>query len=181
MKTAVLALLLLATALPVSAEIYKCRLPNGKTEIANTPCPSGSGTLTVRPDEPVPEASRQQAERDVERMRGYVEKREAAQRAEAAAERQERASQQQNSSPARTPRNYGSAEECLRDVGQMALEATQRAQMEAECRSIVRPQTVYVPVAIPVYPQRMHIHPPPAPPKAAPASAPKISMPPPKN
>jgi hypothetical protein len=180
MKTAAIALLLLAIALPASAEIYKCRLPNGKTEIANVPCPSGSGTITVRPDEPVPEASRQQAERDVERMRGYVEKREAAQRAEVAAERQERASQQQSSSPSRTPRNYGSAEECLRDIGQMALEATQRAQMEAECRNIVRPQTVYVPVAVPVYPQRTHIHPPPAP-KAAPPSAPKISMPPPKN
>jgi hypothetical protein len=25
------------------AEIYKCRLPNGKVEISNSPCPGGSG------------------------------------------------------------------------------------------------------------------------------------------
>ena len=62
-----LAGLLFSTA--AGAEIYKCRLPSGKVEISNTPCPSGSGTVTVRPDDNVPEASRQQAERDVERMR----------------------------------------------------------------------------------------------------------------
>lgn len=141
---------------PASAEIYKCRLPNGKTEISNSPCPGGSGTLTVRPDETVPEANRQQAERDVERMRNFVEKRENAQRAEIAAERQ--AQSQKQSGTATPPRSYGDPDACLREVAQRALEATQRAQMEAECRNLVRPpdppQTIYVPVygAPPIYP-----------------------------
>lgn len=163
-----LAALLLAQ--PASAEIYKCRQPNGKMEISNVPCPSGSDTVTVRPDETVPEASRQQAERDVERMRNYVEKREAAQRADEAAERQEQASQRSSSTSSRTPRAYGSADECLRDLDQMALEATQRARMDAECRSIVNPQTVYLPLLVPTHPHRIHPHP--APKKEAPAAAP---------
>ena len=165
--------LLLLPSLPLtaSAEIYKCRLPNGKTEIANTPCASGSGTVTVRPDDHVSEASRLQAERDVERMRHYVEKREAIQQAEEAAERQERNRQQQAVAASRPSRQYNSAEECRRDLDQMALEATQRALMEAECQGIARPQTVYVPVAVPTYPYPRHVHTerPPAPKAAAPS------------
>jgi hypothetical protein len=116
------------------AEIYKCRLPNGKTEISNAPCPNGSGTLAVRPDETVSETNRQQAERDVERMRNYVDKRENAQRADAAAERQA-----QNQRQSAAARRYGDPEACLRDVAQQALEATQRAQLEAECHSMIKP------------------------------------------
>ena len=37
-----LAGLLLAQS--AGAEIYKCRLPNGKVEISNSPCPGDSGT-----------------------------------------------------------------------------------------------------------------------------------------
>jgi len=178
LRTLITVAALISLPAPASAEIYKCRLPNGNTEIANVPCPSGSGTVTVRPDEPVSEASRRQAEREVERMRDYVEKREAVQRAEEKAEREEQAvSQRQSSSASRTPRNYGSAEECLRDVAQMALEITQRAQMEADCRSIVKPQTVYLPVGVPYYPPRpQQVHPEPAP-KPTPPSASKISAP----
>jgi hypothetical protein len=178
LRTLIMTATLVSLTAPASAEIYKCRLPNGTTEISNVSCPSGSGTVTVRPDEPVSEASRRQAERDVDRMRDYVEKREAIQRAEEKAERDEQAvSQRQSSSVTRTPRNYGSAEECLRDVAQMTIETTQRAQMEADCRSIAKPQTVYVPVAVPYYPPRpQQVHPEPAP-KPAPPSAPKISAP----
>ena len=167
-------LLLPTLPLTASADIYKCRLPSGKTEISNVPCTTGSGTLTVRPDEHVSEASRLQAERDVERMRSYVEKREAVQRAEEASERQERNNQQQAINASRAPRSYGSAEECRRDIDQMTLEATQRARMEAECQAIARPQTVYLPVVVPAYPQRGHREPP-RPPKAPPPSAPRIS------
>ncbi len=66
-----LAGLLLAQS--AGAEIYKCRLPGGKVEISNSPCPGGSGTVAVRPEEAVSEANRQQAERDVARMRNFVE------------------------------------------------------------------------------------------------------------
>ncbi|MBS1144352.1 MAG: hypothetical protein H6R14_1758 [Proteobacteria bacterium] len=178
-----LALALLALSPLAGADIYKCRLPNGSTEISNTPCPTGSGTITSRPDERVSEASRRQAEQEVEKMRLFVEKREAAQRAEEAAEREERAaSQRQSNSVSRTPRQYGSQDECLRDLEQMALESAQRAQMEADCRAIARPQTIYVPVPVPAYPTHRphHVEPPlqpkPAPKPAAP-SAPQISAP----
>lgn len=168
---------------PAAAEIYKCRLPNGKTEISNSPCPGGSGTVTVRPDESVPEANRQQAERDVERMRNFVEKRENAQRADIAAERQAQSQKQASTPP--PPRNYGDPDACLREVAQRALEATHRAQMEAECRNLVRPpdppQTIYVPVygAPPVYPgfprPLPHPRPPtPQPPVTAPPSGPSM-------
>jgi len=170
--------LLISLPAPASAEIYKCRLQNGTTEISNAPCPIGSGTVMVRPDEPVSEASRRRAERDVERMRDYVEKREAVQRSEQKAEREEQAaSQQQNDSTSRSPRIYGNADDCLRDVAQMALDATQRIQMETECRSIVNPQTVYVPVAVPYYPTPHPHHKAPQPaPKVSPPSEPKISL-----
>ena len=159
--------ILIATlALPATAEIYKCRLPDGKTEIANTPCPSGSATVTVRPSEPVSESSRQQAERDVERMRDYVERREAAQRADTRAERQERASPPQP--VASPPRTYGDPDACLRDLDQQVLEATQRAYLEAECRRLIRPPTSTVQQPVPVYapyvPYGMPHHPP-APPR----------------
>ena len=161
-------------AQPAGAEIYKCRLADGKTEISNAPCPSGS-TLSVRPDEAVPEANRQQAERDVQRMRSYVEKREASQRADEAAERQERAIQRQ-SATSTPPRTYGDPAACLRDLSQQALEASQRAQLEAECRNLVRPpDTTLQPVYVPIYggPPRHHDHfhpqPKPAPPPAAPS------------
>ena len=163
---------------PAGAEIYKCRLPNGKTEISNSPCPGGSGTLAVRPDEAVSETNRQQAERDVERMRNYVEKRENTQRADIAAERQ--LQNQKQAATVNPPRNYGDPDACLRDVAQRALEANQRAQMEAECRNLVRPpdppQTVHVPVYVapPVYPHHPHSpHPQPQPkPPQPPVTAP---------
>ena len=177
---------------PAMAEIYKCRLPGGKTEISNTPCPRGSDTLTARPDEAVPEASRQQAERDVERMRSYVEKREASQRAESEAERQA------NRPPAGQPaRRYGDAAACLEQVRQQVLEAGQRAALEAECRNLqpapaAAQPPAYGPLYVPAYgpsqppthrpgyprhvPESPH---PPAPPRSAtPAGPPVIICPP---
>jgi hypothetical protein len=164
-------LLTLLLPLMATADIYKCRLPNGKLEISNTPCPTGSGTVTVRPEEKVPDAARQQAERDVERMKEYVDKREAAQRADEAAAREERASQRQGAAAGLPPRQYGDPAACLRALDQQALEANQRSQLEAECRSLVKPsaevQPVYVPIVSPPH-FRPH-RPPPPPPPARPA------------
>ncbi|MBS1142003.1 MAG: hypothetical protein H6R13_3456 [Proteobacteria bacterium] len=181
-KTPFILLVAALLAQPAIAEIYKCRLPNGKTEISNAPCASGT-TVTARPDEAVPEATRQQAERDVERMRNYVDKREAAQRAEEAAERQERASQRQaaTSAPSRT---YGDPAACLRDLSQQALEASQRAQLEAECRGLIRPpETIQQPVYVPIYggPHRPHHYQPPPPKPAPQPPAPSIIMCPPNG
>lgn len=140
-----LGLLIALLALPTHADIYKCRLANGRTEISNTPCPSGSGTLAVRPDEPVSEQSRQQAEREVERMRSFVDQREAAQRRDDAAERQTAAQQ----------RVYQSAsmDECLRELDLNPVAPSRRAELEAICRAKARnqPTPVPVPVPVPVY------------------------------
>lgn len=174
-------LLALTLSLPVAADIYKCRLANGQTEISNTPCAAGA-TLKTRPEERVSEADRQQAERDLERMRDYIDKREAAQRAESAGDlERQRLQASQRASPPTATGNYSNADECLRDVAQMALGATQRAQLEAECRQIAPRAPTAIsspyPVVVPVYvtpPPMPH----PKPPKRQepPPEAPKMSI-----
>ncbi len=141
-------LLLALVTLPVQADIYKCRLANGRTEISNSPCPSGSGTLTVRPDETVPEDARAQAERDVARMRGFVEQREAEQRRDEAAERQRQAEARQ---AAATQRIYqtDNMDDCLRELGQQALDGARRSELEAICRAKAKAEPTLIPV--PVY------------------------------
>lgn len=164
------------------ADIYKCRLPSGQSEISNTPCAAGT-TLKTRPEERVSEAERQQAERDLERMRDYVDKREAAQRAESAGdfERQRLQTGQRMASPIATG-HYGNADECLRDVAQMVLGATQRAQLEAECRQVTPRMPASIsspyPVVVPVYvapPPPAHPHKPPKKQEPQP-EAPKMSI-----
>lgn len=142
-----LGLLLALLALPVQADIYKCRLANGRTEISNAPCPSGSGTLTVRPDDTVSEANRQQAEREVDRMRSFVEKREAEQRSEEAAERQRQSSERQSVAQQRV---YQSAnmDDCLRELEQNPVEAARRAELEAICRAKAKSEPTLVPVPV---------------------------------
>lgn len=124
-------------------------------------------------------------------MRNFVEKREAVQRADEAAQRDEqRAANQQSRPPSPRPsQQHGNTDECLRNVESMVLEASQRAQMEADCRNLLSPQPVYaptggpvgvpigIPVGVPVYPQRHHVQPQPAPaPKAEPPSGPPIAI-----
>jgi hypothetical protein len=142
-----LGLLLVLLAVPAYADIYKCRLPNGKTEISNSPCPTGSGTLTARPDETVPEQTRQQAERDVERMRSYVDKREAAQRADAMAEREQQADERQAAAQQRVYQSDNMSE-CLRELELHPVDAVRRAELEAICRAKAKtePAVVHVPV-----------------------------------
>lgn len=147
LKTLLTLLTALLLALPAQADIYKCRLANGKTEISNAPCPSGSGTITVRPDDVVPEQSRQQAERDVERMQSRIEKRQAAQLEEEMAERQRQAEAQQAAAQQRV---YQSADmdECLRELAQHSVEAKRRAELEAICQAKARNQPTVVGVPI---------------------------------
>lgn len=169
----VILLALPSLPLTASADVYKCRLANGKLEFSNAPCPTGSGTLTVRPDEHISEKARLQAERDVERMRAYVEKREAAQRAEEAASKQERDSQPPATLPTRPANTYASPAECWRDLAQLPPDAPERAQMEAQCQGMARPQTVYVPVPVRNVHQPHRPAPQPtAPPKKAPTVVP---------
>lgn len=179
--------LALANALPALAEVYKCRLPNGQTEISSQPCANGS-TLAVRPEEKVSEEARQSAEQDLARARAFIEKREASQRASeagdlerarlnAAQERQRSPQERRQPSP---EHNYSNTDQCLRDVDQMVLDALQRSALEADCRRIggapqSPPQIIYVPVPAHQYtpPPAPVIHVPPRPSTpAAPASPP---------
>jgi len=143
----ILGLLITLLALPAQADIYKCRLPNGRTEIPNAPCPSGSGTLTVRPDDPVSEQNRQQAERDVDRMRSFVEKREAVQRSEEAAERQRQSSERQSAAQQRVYQS-GNMNDCLRELDQTPLEPARRAELEAICRAKAKSEPTLVPIPV---------------------------------
>lgn len=173
--------LLASLALPLQAQVYKCRLANGQTEISSQPC-QGSKTVEVRAEEKISEADRQAAERDLERARNYLDKREASQRADHEAElkQQRQQASQQRATSASHARNYSNANECLRDLAQMTLEASQYAQMESDCRrlrSSMQPQTVYVPYPVAVPAHRHTIIQVPSKPAPAPTPpAPSISI-----
>lgn len=157
LRSALLSVLFLP--LLAQAQVYKCRLPDGRIEYANRPCDS-STTLAVRPEERISEAERLAAEKELARAKAFIDRREAQQRADDAAQLERlkvEAAQQRASRPATLGRNYSSPEECLRDLDQMVLEAGQRNALENECRRIVRSgsstgTTVYVPypVAVPI-------------------------------
>ena len=139
-------------ALPATADVYKCRLPNGQTEISNSPCASGSGTLKVRPDDTVPEQSRLQAERDAARMREYAEKREAAKRLDEQAERKDEAARR-DAAASREIYQSATMDECLAALARLA-------ELEAICRAKPKSQPVAAPtqqIIVPVYPPT-HLH-----------------------
>ena len=173
MKTVPIALLaLLGFALPAQAEVYKCRQPDGRTEISNSPCSGGSTTLKAIPDDTVSEASRKQAERDADRLENYADKLEAERKADEAAERKLLKEQQAAS---RQGPSAASVEHCLKTLDRMALDSSRRAELEDGCRASGSVQPVYVPV--PAYyggsgyvrPQYPNLHPTPLPAPVKPA------------
>lgn len=119
------------------AEAYKCRLPDGRIEFSDRGCAGGS-TLVVRPDEKISPERQAQAERDLERMRRYIEERETAQQRELA-ERQAR--EGNTSSLLEKPSGPSSQaiENCLKEIDRLALNNLQRQQFEASCRSTATP------------------------------------------
>lgn len=132
-------IVLLLALLPLSgqAEVYKCRLPDGRTEYSNTGC-ANSSTLSVRRDETVSPESRAEAERDVERMRDYVREREAANRPPTPAAGTS-AGGGATTAPPPAP-SAAAVEDCLRDLERQAMESGQRADREAACRTTGRAQ-----------------------------------------
>lgn len=148
-------MLLLLLALPAQADIYKCVLPNGQTEISNLPCAKSSGTVTVRPDEQVSEANRLQAERDIERMEKYLQKIETRQLADDNEAREQRSRDEQSRARGRIYES-ASIDDCLRELAQQNLDEKRRGELELICRgkksnnetSVI---TVPVPVPVPVY------------------------------
>ena len=143
-----IALLSAVLALPAQADIYKCRLANGKTEISNTPCPAGSGTVTVRPDDTVSEENRRQAERNVERMQSFVEKREAEQLADEKIEQERQAGERQLAAQQRVYEST-SMDNCLRELAQQSIDTQRRAELEAICRAKAKNEPTVI--AVPVY------------------------------
>lgn len=161
-----IALAALLSATQASAEAYKCRGADGRLEITNTPCATGSSTVKAVPDDKVSEERRRAAERDAARMREYVDRNEARQRADAEAERE--AQKQQPAATAPNPPNKIDA--CLAELDRQALTASQRAQGEASCRgtsAVYVPLPVVVPHRYPAYPQPQP-RPTPAPPAEKP-------------
>ena len=128
-------------ALPAQAEIYKCRQPNGSTEISNSPCTRGSSTIKAMADDVVPEENRREAERQVARMRDEAEKLESARLTDEAAEREKELKQRQLSGPP-----AAMIQECLRTIERLELDSTRRTELEATCYSTGSVQPVYVPV-----------------------------------
>jgi hypothetical protein len=136
-----LVLFALLLAFPTQAEIYKCRQPNGSTEISNSPCTKGSSTIKAIADDVVPEENRREAERQVARMRDEAEKLESARLADEAAEREKELKQRQLSGPP-----AAMIQECLRTIERLELDSARRTELEATCYSTGSVQPVYVPV-----------------------------------
>lgn len=135
--------IVLGIALQAQAEVYKCRQPDGRTEISNSPCAGGSSTVKAIQEEVIPEEVRQKAERDAEAQRQRADKLQAERRADDAAESAALAKQQQGAGSAPSP---AMIDDCLRTLDRMALDSTRRAELEAGCRSYGAVQPVYVPV-----------------------------------
>ena len=147
----VIGTLLALMAVSSQAEIYKCRLADGRTEISSAPCSGGSATLSARPAETVPEASREQAERDVARMRSFVEQREAEQRREEAAYTRQQETERQ-AEAARRVYETSDMESCLRELGRQNVDAARRTELEAVCRGKSAALSPVIAVPVPVYP-----------------------------
>lgn len=177
-----LALSLFMFVLPAQSEVYKCRQPNGRTEISNAPCSAGSSTIKAIADDVVPEENRRKAEHNVEQMRAEAEKLETVRRADQANERKQQEKQQQASGPAESM-----IQDCLRTLERMALDAARRAELEATCRSSGSIQPVYVPApyyVAPVYVRRPKPQPKPEPlalPPKQPETIDRAYTPPPGN
>ncbi|HEX9194482.1 MAG TPA: DUF4124 domain-containing protein [Azonexus sp.] len=139
--TRIALLLLLGSTLPVHAEVYKCRQPDGRTEISNSPCSGGSSTIKAIPDDAVSEASRRQAERDADRLEDYADKLEAERKGKEAAERKQLKEQQAAARQGPAP---ASVESCLRTLDRMVLDSSRRAELEEGCRTTGSVQPVYV-------------------------------------
>jgi hypothetical protein len=136
-------LVVLGCALPAQAEVYKCRQPDGRTEISNSPCSGGSSTIKAIPEDTVSEASRRQAEEDADRLENYADQLEAKRKAGEAAE-QKQLKEQQAAAAARQGPSPASVQACLQTLDRMALDLSRRAELEDGCRATGSVQPVYV-------------------------------------
>jgi hypothetical protein len=84
------AIALALLSLTASADVYKCRQPDGTSVISNNPCSDGSKTVKTVAIDTVSEANREQAEKNADRLEEYADKLEARRLAQEEAERKER-------------------------------------------------------------------------------------------
>jgi hypothetical protein len=140
-------LLLLAWAAGARGEAFKCRAPDGRILVSNTPCQQGSQTLAVRPEDRVSPEQRLLAEQELERQRRTLAEREAARAAEEEREQGARQKLAEEESSRRT--------RCLENA-QWEPDPQFRADLIAACNGVApqRPVVVQQPIVIPVGPAR---------------------------
>ena len=139
--------LLLGCALSAQADVYKCRQADGSTQISSEPCSGGASTVKTVQDDAVPEAVREQAERDVERQRKLANEMKAERQADEAAERKE---QEQLRKASGAP-SQAAIQQCLNTLGRMSIDASRRAELESGCYASGRLEPIYNNGSQPVY------------------------------
>lgn len=130
MKTVPFLLLtFLAVALPAHGQAYKCRQPDGSTQISSEPCAGGARTLKEVDEDVIPDDVRAKAQRDVDRQRQRADQLKAERKADEAQERRDAEAQRKAAglpSPA-------AVQQCLSTVGRMNIDSSRRAELESEC------------------------------------------------
>jgi hypothetical protein len=130
---------LFAVALPAHGQAYKCRKPDGSTQISSEPCSGGARTIKEVDEDVVPDDVRAKAERDAEKLRNRADRMEAERKADEADERREQERQRKASgAPAPEAIQY-----CLNTVGRMNLDSNRRAELETGCYATGRVEPVY--------------------------------------
>jgi hypothetical protein len=139
MKATPLLLSLIAIAFPAWGQAFKCRMPDGSTQISSEPCAGGARTLREVDEEVIPDSVREQAERNAARQRREADKMEAERKADAADERREaEAARKAAGLPA-----PAAIQNCLNTVGRMNIDASRRAELEAGCQLTGQVQPIY--------------------------------------
>ena len=122
-------MLLLGCALTAQAEVYKCRQPDGSTQISSEPCSGGASTVKTIQDDTVPEAAREQAERDVQRQRQMANQMKSERQAdEVAARKEQEALRKASGAP-----SQAAVQQCLNTLGRMSLDSSRRSELESGC------------------------------------------------
>ncbi|MBL0352449.1 MAG: hypothetical protein WAS49_05820 [Candidatus Dechloromonas phosphoritropha] len=130
MKTAQFILLaFLTVAVPAHGQAYKCRQPDGSTQISSEPCAGGARTLKEVNEDVIPDDVRAKAQRDVDRQRQRADQFKAERKADEAQQRREAEAERRAGglpSPA-------AVQQCLNTVGRMNIDSSRRAELESEC------------------------------------------------
>ncbi|MGB4913043.1 MAG: hypothetical protein WBO95_13125 [Candidatus Dechloromonas phosphoritropha] len=130
MKTAQFILLaFLTVAVPAHGQAYKCRQPDGSTQISSEPCAGGARTLKEVNEDVIPDDVRAKAQRDVDRQRQRADQFKAERKADEAQQRREAEAERRAAglpSPA-------AVQQCLNTVGRMNIDSSRRAELESEC------------------------------------------------